>query len=206
MSTPIPAAVVVARDSLVQHLRSAVLMVVVLTVMLGIIYPLLMTGISQVVFPSQANGSLVRDSSGTVIGSAILAQNFTQPQYFHPRPSAAGSDGYDATNSGGSNLGPTNQKLIDAVKDRTDAYRDENSLAADAPVPVDAVTASASGLDPDISPANALIQASRVAKARGLSEDQVHTLVNQNTEGRTLGILGEPRVNVLKLNLALDGH
>jgi K+-transporting ATPase ATPase C chain len=206
MSTPIPAAVVVARDSLVQHLRSAVLMVVVLTVMLGIIYPLLMTGISQVVFPSQANGSLVRDSSGTVIGSAILAQNFTQPQYFHPRPSAAGSDGYDATNSGGSNLGPTNQKLIDAVKDRTDAYRDENSLAADAPVPVDAVTTSASGLDPDISPANAVIQASRVAKARGLSEDQVRTLVNQNTEGRTLGILGEPRVNVLKLNLALDGH
>jgi K+-transporting ATPase ATPase C chain len=206
MSTPIPAAVVVARDSLVQHLRSAVLMVVVLTVMLGIIYPLLMTGISQVVFPSQANGSLVRDSSGTVIGSAILAQNFTQPQYFHPRPSAAGSDGYDATSSGGSNLGPTNQKLIDAVKDRTDAYRDENSLAADAPVPVDAVTTSASGLDPDISPANAVIQASRVAKARGLSEDQVRTLVNQNTEGRTLGILGEPRVNVLKLNLALDGH
>ena len=206
MSTPIPASVVVARDSLVQHLRSAVLMVILLTVMLGIVYPLLMTGISQVLFPTQANGSLVRDSSGTVIGSAILAQNFTQPQYFHPRPSAAGTDGYDATSSGGSNLGPTNQKLIDAVKGRSDAYRAENGLAADASVPVDAVTTSASGLDPDISPANALIQASRVAKARGLSEDQVRTLVNQNTEGRSLGILGEPRVNVLKLNLALDGH
>jgi K+-transporting ATPase ATPase C chain len=194
----------VVRESLVQHLRSAVLMVIVLTLLFGIVYPLVMTGISQVLFPAQANGSLIRDSAGNVIGSAILAQNFTQPRYFHPRPSAAGSDGYDATNSGGSNLGPTNQKLTDAVKDRTDAYRQENGLAADAPVPVDAVTASASGLDPDISPANALLQAGRVARARGLSEDQVRSIVEQNTAGRTLGILGEPRVNVLKLNLALD--
>ena len=198
--------VAVARNSMVIHLRTDILMVVVLTILLGIIYPLVMTGIAQVLFPSQANGSLVRDGSGNVIGSAILGQNFTQPQYFHPRPSAAGSDGYDATASGGSNLGPTNQKLIDAVKDRTDAYRQENSLAADAPVPVDAVTTSASGLDPDISPANALIQAARVAKARNLSEDQVRSLVNQHTEGRTLFVLGEPRVNVLKLNLALDGQ
>jgi potassium-transporting ATPase KdpC subunit len=198
--------VAVARNSMVIHLRTAILMVVVLTILLGIIYPLVMTGIAQVLFPSQANGSLVRDTSGNVIGSAILGQNFTQPQYFHPRPSAAGSDGYDATASGGSNLGPTNQKLIDAVKDRTDAYRQENSLAADAPVPVDAVTTSASGLDPDISPANALIQAARVAKARNVSEDQVRSLVNQYTEGRTLFVLGEPRVNVLKLNLALDGQ
>jgi K+-transporting ATPase ATPase C chain len=198
--------VVVARDSMVTHLRTAILMVVVLTILLGIIYPLVMTGIAQVLFPSQANGSLVRDTSGNVIGSAILGQNFTQPQYFHPRPSAAGSDGYDATASGGSNLGPTNQKLIDAVKDRTDAYRQENGLAADAPVPVDAVTTSASGLDPDISPANALLQANRVAQARGLSVDQVRSLVNQYTEGRTLFVLGEPRVNVLKLNLALDGR
>jgi potassium-transporting ATPase KdpC subunit len=198
--------VAVARNSMVIHLRTAILMVVVLTILLGIIYPLVMTGVAQVLFPSQANGSLVRDTSGNVIGSAILGQNFTQPQYFHPRPSAAGSDGYDATASGGSNLGPTNQKLIDAVKDRTDAYRQENSLAADVPVPVDAVTTSASGLDPDISPANALIQAARVAKARNVSEDQVRSLVNQYTEGRTLFVLGEPRVNVLKLNLALDGR
>lgn len=198
--------VVVARDSMLNHLRTAILMVVVLTILLGIIYPLVMTGIAQVLFPSQANGSLVRDTSGNVIGSAILGQNFAQPQYFHPRPSAAGSDGYDATASGGSNLGPTNQKLIDAVKDRTDAYRQENGLAADAPVPVDAVTTSASGLDPDISPANALLQANRVAQARGLSVDQVRSLVNQYTEGRTLFVLGEPRVNVLKLNLALDGR
>jgi potassium-transporting ATPase KdpC subunit len=160
-----------------------------------------------VLFASQANGSLVRDSSGTVVGSTLLAQGFSRPEYFHPRPSAAGSDGYDATSSGGSNFGPTNQKLIDSVKDRAVAYREENGLANDAPVPVDAVTQSASGLDPDISPANALIQAGRVAKARNLPEDQVRALVNQNTEGRTLFILGEPRVNVLRLNLALDaGH
>ena len=194
-----------ARQSLVAHLRAAILMVIVLTILLGIVYPLIMTGLSQVLFPSQANGSLIRDSSGNVIGSALLGQNFAAPQYFHPRPSAAGADGYDATASGGSNLGPTNVKLIDAVKAQADAYRQENGLAADAPVPVDAVTSSASGLDPDISPANALLQVSRVARARAVSEDQVRSLVNQHTEGRTLGILGEPRVNVLKLNLALDG-
>jgi K+-transporting ATPase ATPase C chain len=196
----------VARGSLVQHVRTAVLMVVVLTVLLGIAYPLLMTGIAQLAFPNQANGSLIRDGSGIVIGSALLAQNFSTPEYFHPRPSAAGSDGYDATASGGSNLGPTNQKLIDAVTDRSAAYRAENGLAADTLVPVDAVTTSASGLDPDISPANALLQAARVAKARNLSENQVRSMVDQYTEGRTLGILGEPRVNVLRLNLALDGR
>jgi potassium-transporting ATPase KdpC subunit len=194
--------IAVARESLLDHLRVAVLMTVVLTVIFGIVYPLIMTGISQLVFPNQANGSLVRDNSGNVIGSALLAQSFMQPQYFHPRPSVGS---YDATNSGGSNLGPTSQKLIDTVKDRVDAYRQESGLAADAPVPVDAVTASASGLDPDISPANAFLQAGRVARGRGISEDQVRSLVNQYTEGRTLGIFGEPRVNVLKLNLALDG-
>jgi K+-transporting ATPase ATPase C chain len=198
--------VAVARENLVKHLRTALLMVVVLTVLLGIVYPLVMTGIAQVLFPNQSNGSLIRDSSGNVIGSALLAQNFTQPQYFHPRPSAAGSNGYDATASGGSNLGPTNQKLIDTVQSNTDAYRQENNLAADAVVPVDAVTSSASGLDPDISIANALLQAPRVAAARSLSADQVRGMVNQYTEGRTLFVLGEPRVNVLKLNLALDGH
>ncbi len=196
--------ITVARDSLWQHTRTAVLMVIVLTVLLGIVYPLAMTGLSQLIFPGQANGSLVRDSAGNVVGSALLGQNFSNPEYFHPRPSAAGTDGYDATSSGGSNLGPTNQKLIDTARDRATAYREENGLAAEAPVPVDAVTASASGLDPDISPANALIQAGRVAKARNLTEDQVRSLVNQYTEGRTLGILGEPRVNVLQLNRALD--
>ena len=198
--------ITVARESLWQHTRTAVLMVIVLTVLLGIVYPLAMTGLSQLIFPGQANGSLVRDSAGNVVGSALLGQNFSNPEYFHPRPSAAGTDGYDATSSGGSNLGPTNQKLIDTARDRATAYREENGLAAEAPVPVDAVTASASGLDPDISPANALIQAGRVAKARNLTEDQVRSLVNQYTEGRTLGILGEPRVNVLRLNLALDGR
>jgi K+-transporting ATPase ATPase C chain len=194
------------RESLINQLRTAVVMTLVLTVLLGIVYPLIMTGLGQVLFPAQANGSLIRDASSNVIGSALLAQNFTQPQYFHPRPSAAGKDGYDATSSGGSNLGPTNQKLIDTVTDRANAYRNENGLAADAMVPVDAVTTSASGLDPDITPANALIQTSRVAKARGVSEDQVRNMVNQYTEGRTLFILGEPRVNVLKLNLALDAR
>jgi len=203
MSTP---NLTVARDTLVQHLRTALLMTVVLLFLLGVVYPLLMTGISQVVFPNQANGSLVRDASGNVVGSSLLAQSFAQPQYFHPRPSAAGTDGYDATASGGSNLAASNQKLIDSVTDRAAAYRAENGLADDAQVPVDAVTTSASGLDPDISPANALLQASRVAKARNMSEDQVRSLVNQYTVGRTLGVLGEPRVNVLKLNLALDGR
>ena len=202
MSTP---NLSVARESLATHVRTAVLMTLVITVLLGILYPLVMTGISQVLFPSQANGSLIRHSSGNVIGSALLAQNFTDEKYFHPRPSAAGSDGYDATASGGSNLGPSNQKLLDAVRDRAAAYRSENGLADDAPVPVDAVTASASGLDPDISPANAQLQINRIARARGMSPDQVRALVDRNTEGRTLGFLGEPRVNVLKLNLALDG-
>jgi potassium-transporting ATPase KdpC subunit len=202
MTTPNPT---LAREGLLSHLRTAVLMAVLLTVLLGIVYPLAMTGIAQVLFPSQANGSLVRDSSGNVIGSELLAQSFSRPEYFHPRPSAAGSNGYDATSSGGSNLAPSNQQLLDTVKDRAAAYREENDLAADAPVPVDAVTASASGLDPDISPANAQLQINRVAAARGMSKDQLRTLVDRYTEGRALGILGEPRVNVLKLNLALDG-
>lgn len=189
---------------IVRQARTAVLMIIAITVVTGFIYPVVMTGLAQVLFPDQANGSLVRDSSGNVIGSALIGQNFTYPKYFHPRPSAAGKDGYDATNSGGSNLGPTNQKLIDAVRQRAIAYRQENGLAPDAQVPVDAVTASASGLDPDISPANAYLQAARVAKARGLPESQVKMLIDHHTQGRTLGILGEPRVNVLELNMALD--
>ncbi len=186
------------------QVRPAIAMVVVLTVLLGLAYPLAMTGIAGVLFPYQAHGSLVTRADGTVIGSALVGQGFARPEYFHPRPSAAGEKGYDATASGGSNLGPTNQKLIDAVKDRATAYREENGLPEDALVPVDAVTASASGLDPDISPANAALQVKRVADARGLPEEQVRRLVEQHTQGRTLGILGEPRVNVLRLNLALD--
>jgi K+-transporting ATPase ATPase C chain len=175
-----------------------------LTILLGIIYPLIMTGFAQVLFPIQANGTLVRDRSGSVVGSSLLGQNFSRPEYFHPRPSAAGDNGYDPLASGASNLGPTNQKLIDSVKDRADAYRQENDLSPETLIPVDAVTASGSGLDPDISPANAQLQVARVARLRGKSVEEVRSLVGQYTEGRTFGILGEPRVNVLKLNLALD--
>ena len=190
---------------LARQARRAALMTVVLTVLTGIIYPLAVTGLAQVIFPYQANGSLIRDSQGTVIGSELIGQNFADAKYFHPRPSAAGEKGYDASASSGSNLGPTNKKLIDSVQERAAAYREENGLAPGAQVPVDAVTASASGLDPEISPANALLQIKRVAVARAMPEAQVKALVDQNTRGRTLGILGEPGVSVLKLNLALDG-
>jgi len=189
---------------LVAQTRTAVLMVVVLTALTGLVYPLALTGVAGLLFPFQAHGSLLRSGDGTVVGSALIGQNFAKPEYFHPRPSAAGNDGYDAGASSGSNLGPTNQKLVDAVKERVEAYRQENGLAADAPVPVDAVTTSASGLDPEISPANAALQVRRVADARKLPEERVRALVAENTAGRTLGILGEPRVNVLRLNLALD--
>ena len=190
--------------SIARQTLTAVLMVVVLTFVVGLAYPLLVTAIGQVFFPSQANGSLIRDANGEVRGSTLIAQGFAGPGYFHPRPSAAGADGYDAASSGGSNLGPTNKDLIDAVAKRAAAYRQENGLDANAPVPVDAVTASASGLDPDISPANALDQVTRVAKARNLSVAAVRALVDQQTQGRDLGFLGEPRVNVLQLNLQLD--
>ena len=184
--------------------RTGLVMTLLLTLLTGLAYPLAMTGLAQVLFPHQANGSLLRDAEGAVIGAELVGQVFSRPEYFHPRPSAAGDDGYDASASGATNLGPTNQRLIDLVRARAAAYRQENGLAGDSPVPVDAVTASASGLDPHISRANALLQVPRVARARGLSQEQVRALVDRYTEGRTLSILGEPRVNVLKLNLALD--
>ncbi|MCL5256520.1 MAG: K(+)-transporting ATPase subunit C [Chloroflexi bacterium] len=186
------------------QIRSALVLLAIMTVLLGIAYPLAITGLAQVFFPGQANGSLITGSDGKVIGSALIGQNFTGPGYFHPRPSAAGASGYDATASGGSNLGPTNKKLIDIVNQRAIAYRQENGLAAGQLVPVDAVTASASGLDPDITPANAYLQAPRVAKARGMAEADVRSLVQKHTEGPVLGIFGESTVNVLELNLDLD--
>jgi K+-transporting ATPase ATPase C chain len=173
-----------------------------LTILLGVAYPLAVTGISQVLFPRQANGSLVT-RNGQVIGSELLGQNFTRPEYFQPRPSAAGNDGYDPTASGGFNYGPTNQKLIDRVKASVDKFHKENP-DYNGPIPADLLTASGSGLDPEVSPASAQAQTARVAKARGISADQLGQLVAQFTKSPDLGLLGEPRVNVLNLNLALD--
>ena len=186
-----------------RHLITAVLYTVVTTVIFGLIYPFVVTGLAQALFHDKANGSLIVDSSGTLRGSALLGQQFTGDKYFNSRPSAAGN-GYDGLNSGGSNLGPTSQKLNDAIKDRIADYRKKNGLKDSDPVPADAVTASGSGLDPHISPANAALQLPRVAKARGLSEEKVRELVKQNTEGPDLGALGDTGVNALKLNLALD--
>ena len=189
--------------SIINELRISFIATVCLAVLLCGIYPALVWAVAQGLFHSQANGSLV-SVKGQVIGSSLLAQRFAGPRYFHPRPSAAG-DGYDAANSGGSNLGPTSQKLIAAVKERAAAYRTENNLAPGVVIPVDAVTASASGLDPHVSVPNAFLQARRVAEARGLNEEAVRRSIAAHTEGRDLGILGEPRVNILMLNLDLDG-
>jgi K+-transporting ATPase ATPase C chain len=188
---------------LFSEIRGAVFATLVLAVVCCGLYPLVVFGISQALFRDKANGSLIVDQNGTVRGSKLLAQGFTADKYFHPRPSAAGN-GYDAANSGGSNLGPTSQKLNDAIKDRIGAYRKENGLSENDSVPADAVTASGSGLDPHISLRNAELQTPRVARARGLSEEKIRDVVQQNTDGRDLGVLGDPGVNVLELNLALD--
>ena len=176
---------------------------VILAIVCCGIYPLVVFGIGQTLFHDQANGSLLVEKDGTVHGSRLLGQGFTAAKYFHPRPSAAGN-GYDATSSGGSNLGPTSQKLNDAIKDRVEAYRKENGLKETEAVPADAVTASGSGLDPHISVRNAELQAPRVARVRGLTPEKVLQLVRANTESPDLGFLGDPGVNVLRLNLALD--
>jgi K+-transporting ATPase ATPase C chain len=241
-----------------KELKPAFLMMLVMTVLTGVLYPALITGIAQLVFPEQANGSLIT-VNGHVVGSRLIGQNFTKDEYFHPRPSSAGSNGYDPTATSGSNLGPTSAKLIngttktddktkqevvdfDGIKDRVVHYCVDNGLpyessvsldkfkddkgnlddvklikafnddqtplvfASKTPIPADAVTASASGIDPDISPANAQIQARRVAKARGMTDEQVEAAISEHTDGRAWGILGEPHVNVLELNLALDSR
>jgi potassium-transporting ATPase KdpC subunit len=189
-------------DGILQHLRTAVIFTVVTVVVLGLVYPAVMTGIALIVFPSQANGSLV-SVNGKVVGSDIIGQLFTKPQYFHGRPSAAGKNGYDPTSTGGTNLGPTSKKLIDATRVTIAALKKENPDATE-PVPMDLVTTSASGIDPDISPAGAFYQVMRVAKARHLEVARVRSLVDAHIHPREMGFLGEPHVNVLELNIALD--
>jgi K+-transporting ATPase ATPase C chain len=202
-----------------KQLRPAIVLTLFFVVLTGLVFPGVVWAIGRAAFPSQAAGSFIKDAKGNVVGSALLGQIFTKPEYFHPRASAAGA-GYDAANSSGTNLGPTSDKLIHGIKDDpttkdvdetylgygdlAKAYREENGLPADAVIPADAATRSASGLDPDISPANAELQVGRVAKARGVAAERVRQAVSANTSARFLGIVGEPRVNVLQLNLALD--
>jgi K+-transporting ATPase ATPase C chain len=187
---------------MLKHLGPAFRMTLFLTILTGLIYPVVVTGICQVLFKNKADGSLIR-RDGRVIGSKLIGQRFTKARYFQPRPSAAGNSGYDASASQGSNLGPTSRKLFDRVKTAAEQFRQENPQFTGA-IPADALTASGSGLDPEISVANAEAQSARVAEARGTTVDRVRELVARNTEGRSLGFLGETRVNVLELNLALD--
>ncbi|MGH7780617.1 MAG: potassium-transporting ATPase subunit KdpC [Candidatus Binataceae bacterium] len=185
------------------QIKPAIIMTIVLTVLTGFIYPVVVWAIAQVAFPTQAGGSIVM-RGGRPIGSTLIGQNFSADKYFHPRPSAAGDKGYAPTSSGGSNLGPTNKALIDAVRGRVAEVSKQDSPIAPEGVPADLVTASGSGLDPEITPAGAALQVPRVARARGIAEDAVRALVSQNTRQRWAGVLGEPGVNVLELNLALD--
>jgi K+-transporting ATPase ATPase C chain len=185
-------------------IKNTIIVTIIGVILLCFVYPVVVWGIGKVIFPYRANGSIITAKDGTPLGSEMIGQAFSDDQYFNSRPSAAGT-GYDSTSSGGTNLGPTSQKLRDSVKAAVDAYRKQNGLPADALVPADAVTSSGSGLDPDISVKNAMLQAPRVAKTRKMSLDAVTALVQKYTEGRDLGLFGEPRVNVLKLNLALDG-
>jgi potassium-transporting ATPase KdpC subunit len=188
---------------LLMQIRAAVLLPFVLAVVCCGVYPVVVLGFSQAFFPRKANGSLIVDAQGNILGSRLIGQQFASDRYFHSRPSAAGN-GYDSACSGGGNLGPTSRKLRDFIAHNASDYRAQNGLATDVPVPSDAVTASASGLDPHISPSNAEFQVSRVAKARGSSEEKIRLLIGQHTDRANLGILGDPGVNVLELNLALD--
>jgi potassium-transporting ATPase KdpC subunit len=190
-------------STFLRQMRPAAVALVAFTVLFGVAYPLVELAIGQVAFHEKANGSLI-EVDGTVVGSSLIGQGFAAPEYFHPRPSAAGS-GYDGAASSGSNLGPTNPDYLALVQERAVAYREENGLADDAEVPADAVTASASGLDPHISLANAQVQAPRVAETRGMPLDEVLALIDEHTDDRPLGVLGDPGVNVLQLNLALNG-
>lgn len=190
-------------QELLQEVKVSLLTMLALLILLCGIYPVVVWGIAQVVFPGKANGSLI-EHQGRAVGSSLIAQSFKSPQYFHPRPSAAGEIGYDGTSSGGSNLGPLSKKLFEQAKERIDKYREVNQLPPGTLIPADAVTASGSGLDPHISVKNAELQMDRVAKARGISEAKVKKMINQAIEPPALGFLGDPGVNVLKLNLALD--
>ncbi len=192
--------------TLLSELRPAVVSTLIFAIVLCGLYPFAVTGISQVAFADKANGSLIVSRGGTIVGSTLLGQNFTGENYFHPRPSAAGANGYDAASSSGSNLGPTSEKLANLVKERVTAYRTTHGLAETQAVPADAITASGSGLDPHISPRNAALQTARVAKARNITQEKIAEFVRANTDPAFLGLLGEPGVNVLKLNLALDGR
>jgi K+-transporting ATPase ATPase C chain len=188
----------------VDEARHTLSIVIILAALTGIAFPALVIGLAQVLFPHQADGSLLHNADGAVVGSELVGQNFTGPGYFHPRPSAAGADGYDASSSSGANLSPTNPNLAAALSERAAAYREENGIPPSTVLPADAVTTSASGLDPHISPANARLQIARVARGRNRPESEIAALVDRHTDGRLLGFFGERTVNVPKLNLELD--